>query len=406
MSNYIDLSDPSLFATDGWITPFSELRVSNPVHYVPHSKYGPYWSVVRHEDIMSVLIDNKTYSSMHGITIADQELGTRRSSFIKMDPPEHTKHRRQVSPALSPRSLMPIKDVMIYRINSILDDLVIKSEFDWVETVSSELSGKMLATLLDIPREDIPKLVYWADLALFTDYDACDAIVRTEYEKFTKLKEMTAYFAPLWKVRQSQSVEQDLISALACRTPLEEMDLATFMGQMNLLLIGGFDTIRNALSASAIYACNYPNELDKLRSHSALAPAFSAETIRLHSPIIHLRRTATRDAQLNGKLIRSGDKVVLWLISGNRDEAQFVSPNRLSVDRYNFRRHLDFGAGIHRCPGAQLAEMQITMFWAEVLKRNMRFELLDAPVFTVSNFSRGIKRLKVKVHCRDKNSAG
>lgn len=397
MTNYADLSIPSIFASDAWITPFAELRAANPVHYVPESRYGSYWSLVRYDDIASALIDYKTFSSTHGVSIADQEPSTRRSGFIKMDPPDHTQHRKQVSSVLSTHSLMQFKPLMLHLINCILDDLLVKSEFDWVQTVSNKISGNMLATLLDIPSEDIPKLVYWSDLALFSDYGAHDAIVKSDYEKFSELKSMVAYFAPLWRVRQKQPLGQDLISALARKTPFEEMDLATFMGQMNLLLIGGFDTTRHALTASVIFACSYPDELNKLYFNSSLIPAFAAETIRMHSPIIHLRRNATRDTHLNGKLIRAGDKVVLWLISGNRDDVHFELPNCFSVERNNFRRHLDFGAGIHRCPGAQLAEMQITMFWTEVLRRNLRFELLDDPVFGVSNFSRGIKRMWVKV---------
>ncbi|MDC0013038.1 cytochrome P450 [Octadecabacter sp.] len=397
MTDLEHLSNPNNFSTDSWISAFSNLRMKSPIHYVSQSPDGAYWSIVGYEQITSILNDWENFSSTGGVTIEDQPEATRRTSFIKRDPPAHTRDRKEVATVLSTHNLNKFKGRMSECISTTLDNLPAHESFDWVQLVANELSSKMLATMLNVSSEDRHKLIAWADLALFTDYAAADAPVSNSVEKFDKLREMADYFAPIWKERQSSFQEIDLISALARKTPLEEMSIAEFIGQMNLLLIGGFDTIRNTISSSLIYVNKYPLEVEKVRLNPKLLPCFIAEIIRLHSPLIHLRRTAVRDVEVSGRLICKGNKVVLWLISGNRDESKFENPNRLKLTRGNFRRHLSFGSGVHRCPGAQLAELQTTMLWDEIMRRNLQFQVLKPAVMLNSNFSRGIKQIRAKM---------
>lgn len=177
----IDVSDPNLYATDTWQPLFAKLRKEDPVQYVPESAFGPYWSVCKYDDIMTVELDPLTYSSeIGGITIRDIPDEIRRRSFIQMDPPQHTAERKTVAPIVAPFNLKNMTDTIRERTCYVLDGLPRNQEFDWVDTVSIELTTMMLATLFDFPFEDRRKLTYWSDLSTFTDYDAPDALATDE----------------------------------------------------------------------------------------------------------------------------------------------------------------------------------------------------------------------------------
>jgi cytochrome P450 len=393
----INVADPTLYATDTWQPLFSKLRAEDPVQYVPESEFGPYWSVTKYNDIMTVELDPATYSSEDGITIRDVPDEVRRKSFIQMDPPQHTAERKTVAPIVAPFNLKNMTDQIRERTCYVLDGLPKNKEFDWVDTVSIELTTMMLATLFDFPWEDRRKLTYWSDLSTFTDYDAPDALAKDEFDKFEKLKEMAAYFGNLWAERKNQEPRFDLISMLAHSPATQEMDLKKFMGQLTLLIVGGNDTTRNSMSGGLWYLSQNQEEFAKVRADHGLVPKLVAETIRFQSPIIHMRRTALRDAELAGRQIREGDKVIMWYISGNRDGEMIDRPDDFLVDRQKHRQHLSYGAGIHRCVGDRLADLQLAILWEEILRRDLKIEVLGEPVRAVSNFIRGIKELPVRV---------
>jgi cytochrome P450 len=394
----IDVSNPELYRTDTWQPLFARLRAEDPVQYVPESAYGPYWSVTKYNDIMTVELDPQTYSSeVGGITIRDIPDEIRRESFISMDPPRHTAERKTVAPIVAPFNLKNMTDTIRTRTEYVLDGLPRGQEFDWVDKVSIELTTMMLATLFDFPWEDRRKLTFWSDLSTFTDFEAPDALVRDEYEKFEKLKEMAAYFGRLWDERKDQPPRFDLISMLAHSPATQEMDLKKFMGQLTLLIVGGNDTTRNSMSGGLWYLSQNPEQFAKVRADHSLVPKLVAETIRFQSPIIHMRRTATRDAELAGRQIKAGDKVIMWYISGNRDEEMIEDADSFLVDRKKHRQHLSYGAGIHRCVGDRLADLQLQILWEEILKRDLQIEVLAEPTRTTSNFIRGIKSMPVRI---------
>ncbi len=394
----IDVSDPTLYSTDTWQPLFAKLRAEDPVQFVPESAYGPYWSVCKYNDIMTVELDVETYSSqIGGITIRDIPDDIRRPSFIQMDPPKHTAERKTVAPIVAPFNLKNMTDTIRKRTCFVLDGLPKGEEFDWVDTVSIELTTMMLATLFDFPMEDRRKLTYWSDLSTFTDYDAPQALATDEYDKFEKLKEMAAYFGNLWEERKHQEPRFDLISMLAHSPATQDMDLKKFMGQLTLLIVGGNDTTRNSMSGGLWYLSQNPDEFAKVRANHELVPKLVAETIRFQAPIIHMRRTAAKDAELGGKTIRKGDKVIMWYVSGNHDEEMIDNPDEFLVDRRKHRQHLSYGAGIHRCIGDRLADLQLAILWEEILKRDLQIEVLGEPVRSVSNFIRGIKKLPIRI---------
>ncbi|MGI9475675.1 MAG: cytochrome P450 [Hyphomicrobiaceae bacterium] len=391
-----DVSDPALYENDAWRPYFARLRRDDPVHFHPESPFGPYWSVTRYDDIMTVELDHETYSSAAGIQLLDQPEGMVRGNFIRMDPPRHTGQRRTVAPMANPTNLANFEPVIRERTEAVLDSLPRNEVFDWVDAVSIELTTMMLATLFDFPWEERRKLTYWSDVAI-ANINAPDALVTSEEARHAELEEMGAYFRSIWDERANLPPKPDLISMMAHSDATRDMPPSEFIGNLGLLIVGGNDTTRNSMSGGLLALQDNPDELAKLREDPGLIPNMVAETIRYQTPVIHMRRTAKIDAELAGRQIRAGDKVIMWYISGNRDDAAVEDPEAFRVDRPKARRHLSYGAGIHRCVGDRLADLQLRVLWEEFLRRDIRFEVVDAPTRLYSNFIRGIRKLPVRI---------
>ena len=394
----LDVSDPEIYRSDTWHDPFARMRAEDPVHYCPDSPFGPYWSVTKYSDIMHVELDHETYSSeIGGTQLRDDPPGSEIQNFIRMDPPTHTAERKTVAPIVAPFNLKNFTPTIRQRTCEVLDSLPRNEEFDWVDLVSIELTTMMLATLFNFPWEDRRKLTYWSDVAVQFTFDEPDAVVKSEQERWAELVKMAEYFQTLWNQRASEPPTFDLISMLAHSDDTRNMSPRKFIGNLALLIVGGNDTTRNTMSGGLYYLSQNPTEWAKIRADHGLVPKLVAETIRYQTPVIHMRRTATRDAELGGKAIRKGDKVVMWYISGNRDEEVIPDADAFIVDRAKPRQHLSYGAGIHRCVGDRLADLQLQILWEELLKRDLRIEVLDEPTRLSSNFIRGIRKLPVRI---------
>ena len=208
---------------------------------------------------------------------------------------------------------------------------------------------------------------------------------------------MADVFKGLWQERAKTPPRLDLISMMAHSQGTRDMPEMEFVGNLALLIVGGNDTTRNSMSGGLLALSENPGELAKLKANPALVPSLVAETIRYQTPVIHMRRTATRDAELGGQRIRQGDKVVMWYVSGNRDESVIESPDAFIVDRAKPRQHLSYGAGIHRCVGDRLADLQLRILWEEILARDLDIEVVGPPKRLYSNFIRGIRELPVRI---------
>ncbi len=395
-----DVSRPELYRDDTWRAPFAKLRAEAPVHYVPDSEFGAYWSVSTYKPIVEVESLPDLYSSeAGGITIADFDAddpnAVRMPMFIARDRPVHTAQRRTVAPAFTPSEMTRMAADIRHRTEEVLDRLPWGEGFDWVDTVSIELTTGMLAILFDFPWEDRRKLTFWSDWAGDIEIIKNDEL---RQQRLMHMYECGSYFRRLWNERVDKPLQPDLISMMIHSDAMREMDDNEFIGNLILLIVGGNDTTRNTMSGLAYGLDKYPDQRAKLEADPSLIPNAVSELIRWQTPLAHMRRTATRDTELMGQQIKAGDKLALWYISGNRDETVFgEDADALVVDRPNARRHLAFGHGIHRCVGARLAELQIGILLEEMAKRRMRVNVTGAPERVSACFVHGYRRLPVEL---------
>ncbi len=331
----VDVSSPKLYQDDCWQPYFERLRREAPVHYVPDSPYGPYWALSKYHDIVRTEVNHAVFSSaseLGGIQIEEQPKDMERPSFIRMDPPKHDEQRRTVSPIVAPMNLAKMEEVIRERTSQLLDELPRGEEFDWVDQVSIELTTMMLATLFDYPWEERRQLTHWSDVAI-ANVNAPGAPVSSEAERFAELRKMAEAMSILWNERARQPPRFDLISMLAHGEATKDLSPTEFMGTLALLIVGGNDTTRNSMSGGLLALSRHPGQERKLRDNPDLVPSMIPEIIRWQTPVIHMRRTATADIEIGGKQIRCGDKVVMWYISGNRDEDAIERPNDFVIDR-------------------------------------------------------------------------
>ena len=372
---------------------FERLRREDPVHFTPESEFGPYWSITKWEDIMAVDTNHEAFTSTEGIglgTIESREqmekvMGGRSAemqreaarrgdgSFIGLDAPHHAPKRKAVSPTLAPSNLEKMAPQVRERAGEILDSLPIGVEFDWVDKVSMELTAMTLAALFDFPFEQRRKLTYWSDM--FMNNPGHGGVESWE-QKVAAIYECRATFDEMWKQRIDAEPGIDLISMLAHNPATRNMSNDEYQGNVAVLIIGGNDTTRNTISGSIYELNRNPDQYVKLRANPDLVTPMVSETIR------------------------KGDRVVMWYISGNRDETVIENPNSYVIDRSRPRQHMSFGFGVHRCVGNRVAEMQLTIIWEEILKRFPEIRVVGEPTRTYSSFVHGFETLPVVIPAR------
>jgi cytochrome P450 len=404
-----DVSRSDIYFEDKWQPVFAEMRKAGQLHWIPESPFGPYWAVVGHKAIQHIEALPETFSSSWehgGITILDRlteeeaaaagvDAPSELPMFIAMDRPQHTGQRRTVAPKFTPSAMTDMEAEIRQRTGEVLDRLPRGEVFDWVDTVSIELTTGMLAILFGFPWEDRRLLTFWSDWSGDTEL----ATVHELYQlRWGILQEMAAYFQSLW-IERTMDAEpgNDLISMMIHSPAMNQMRPEEFMGNLVLLIVGGNDTTRNTMSGIIHALDQFPDQRKLFEQHPELIPNAVQECLRYQTPLAHMRRTCTEDTEVFGQQIRKGDKVVLWYISANRDEDVFENPDKLDITRENARRHLAFGYGIHRCVGARLAELQLRVLLEEMHKRRMRVHVAGEVERVRANFVHGFRKLEVEI---------
>jgi len=393
----LDVSRSDRFASNTHWPFFDRLRKEAPVHYCANSMHGPYWSVTKFNDIVAIDANHQVFSSQDNIVIGDNPKDFTPPMFIAADPPIHDVQRRAAAPAVGPQRLVELEALIRERVGTILDGLPRNETFDWVPRVSIELTTQMLATLFDFPWEDRHLLPYWSDTTTSSETVGNSAITMQRRQEI--LMECLEYFTKLWHERQAVPQKFDFVSLLAHDPATRNMldNPIEYLGNLMLLIVGGNDTTRNSISGGLLALNQNPAEYDKLRRDPSLVTNMVSEIIRYVTPLAHMRRTALADIEFRGQHIKKCDRVVMWYVSGNRDEEVIENPNAFIIDRDRARHHVSFGFGIHRCMGNRVAEMQLRILWEEIMKRFPRIEVVGEPQRLVSNFVLGITSLPVRI---------
>jgi cytochrome P450 len=407
----VDLADIDGFTDLRGFAQLDTLRREDPVHWNPEPapNHG-FWAVTRYDDIWTVDKDPETFTSEKFVNLeeVDDDLRDIRRSLLETDGPRHTVLRKLIVREFTPRNLLKNYEAFLRELTkNTIETALEQSEFDFVESISADFPIQVLARLLDVPREDTPKLIAWGnEFVGNTDPDFAKVLADSEEgAKYKHLPFRSPTVQQVWDYGDELKRQRvggdgaDLVSQLANKMPEDGVPLSDhdFRQYFTLLVIAGNETTRHAISSSMLGLMEQREQLRLLQEQPELIPGAIEELLRWASPVYHFRRTATRDVELGGKEIKEGDKVVMWFASGNRDESVFEDPYRLDVTRANVD-HMTFGKGSpHLCLGNNLARMEIRLMFEELIPRIKDIELNGDVRRVRSNFVNGIKAFPVKV---------
>lgn len=407
------LADPDTFAAGPPWQLFAELRDQEPVAWTPEpAPLHGFWSVTRHADIVAVSRDWQTFTSSRGVSLEelDDDQLTHRTSLIDTDPPRHTALRKIVAPSFSPKVVNGFETFLRGVVGRALDAALPLGTFDFVAEVSSEVPVRVLCRLLAVDDADHARLTGWGDrLVGHTDPELADVLLHSEESEKYRLVpfrspaalEVFEYGRALAAQRRAEPTG-DLVSTLVQAEveggPLSERDLDNYF---LLLALAGQETTRQAISLAMLTLIEQPAVLARLQEQPGLldGPALD-ELLRWGPPVYHMRRTATRDAEVAGVPVRAGDKLALWFPSGNRDERAIPHADRLDLDRKGVDL-LTFGkGGPHFCMGSFLARLELRVTLQELVARLDTATPAGRPERLRSNFVNGLKRMPVTVTVR------
>ena len=393
-----DLLDLDMFQRGEQDALFARLRREAPVSWRDHPHGRGFWNVVQHGDVVRVNRDAALFSSEVGsISLLDPDersdtVGgdTRGAMMITSDPPRHTRYRRLVNSGFTPRTMKVIEESLAARATKIIDLIIEKGACDFVTEVAAELPLQAIADIMGVPQEDRGRLFDWSNRMAGLDdpeYATTDGTMASA--------EMYAYVNDLARQRRAEprdDIVTVLVNAEIDGDRLSEIEFDMFM---LLLTLAGNETTRNSTSFGMWALMENPEQYARLREHSELMESAVEEMLRWASPVLHFRRTATAHTELHGQRIAKGDKVVMWHISANRDEAVFNAPFRFDITRTP-NNHVAFGGGgPHHCLGAYLARMQLRLILGEIVARIPDMQLAAKPELLRSNVLRGVKHMPV-----------
>jgi cytochrome P450 len=416
MTGPVDLADLDLWARAVPYAEFARLRREEPVSWhaepagpAPHSGF---WSVNRYADIVAASRDTATFSSARGVSFeepTDEDMAARRT-IIDTDPPDHTKLRKILSGSFSQRAVAVYQHFVEGLTEDVLDRALAdggSDEFDFVDAIAKEVPIRVLARIMGLPESELDRFIDLGDrLIANTDPAVTDVVWgRDDTDAYRLYPFRSPYGKQLWDLGREVVKDKlrepgdDLLSTLLAAEVdgdrLTETDLDNFF---SIMVIAGNETTRIAIAQGVLAFIEHQDQWDRLTENpEALAGPATDEVLRWTCPTHFMRRTATRDTELGGAQIRAGDKVVLWYVSGNRDDTEFTDPDTFDAGRTP-NRHLSFGrGGPHLCLGVHLAKLEVQIVLAALARRISRFELAGPPQRIRSNFTNGLRELPVRI---------
>ncbi len=387
---------------------YKTLRETAPVywHDEPYAWGEGFWAITKYDDIVSISKNPQLFSSEvggHQIQYGDPEkvdvrmMAAITGNMIAMDPPGHQVYRKMVTPAFTPKSLASLDDNMHMHIDEILG-AIHESEIDFAKQVAEKLPILTLADLLGVPKADRYKLLEWTNKLVEAADPAFAAQFGTTPEMLSGMVGMEMFAYGQWLFGEKKKCPaHDLMSVVAHAKPEGfEIPQIHLDGFFVLMIIAGNETTRNTISGMMKLLTENPDQKQFLLDTPDHIPGAVDEALRLVTPVIHFRRTATQDCEIRGQKIKAGDKIVMWYGAGNRDEDIFPDAEKFDVRRSNAARHLSFGIGEHFCLGSQLGKIQIERMYRALFNRFPKMEMIGAPDYIGSNFISGIKSLRVR----------
>ncbi len=390
-----DPLDVALYADGPPHALFRQLRREAPVCWQPERDGGGYWAVTRYAEVVAVSRDHATYSSWLGGTMAAEapaeQLAMLRMMMLNMDPPQHTALRALINKGFTPRMVSQLQARIAELAAQIVDAVAPRGACDFVADVAGELPSYLIAELVGIPLDDGRRLY---QLTERMHQDPSDLAAQADIG--LAVGEMMAYAHGLRAAKRAapgHDIASTLLAAEVDGARLTDLEFDLFF---LLLINAGGDTTRNLVAGGMLELLQRPELLARLRADSRLLPSAIEELLRVVSPVMHFRRTSTADTTLGGATIHAGDKVVVFYVSANRDEAVFDDPDRLDIARAP-NEHVAFGGGgAHFCLGANLARLEIRCLFEQVLARLPTMRLAGPVDRLRSTFINGVRSMPVE----------
>ena len=427
------LFDPATYADGVPYELIAEMRSQASIHWVEEPAVmgwseGPgYWAVLSHESVKRVLREPTLFSSHMGATQIRDPGTADMLSFVQrmmlnQDPPEHTRLRRLLTKSFTPRAISKLEVSIRSRAMEIVDRIVNQGSADFSSEIAAELPLMTLAEIMGVPEQDRMLLFDWSNRVIgyqdteYSSSDQFDPATGTEMARKARsirdnigrdvngqmpdprsregLADMYFYAGELAEYRRRHPGEDVVSTLLATADEEGAITTAEFETMFFLFAVAGNETLRNGIPGGMLALLENPGQLQKLLSEPHLLPSAIEEMLRFAPPVIHFRRTATGNVELDGVNIRAGEKVVVYHAAANRDPKIFNDPDNFDIER-SPNEHLTFGAGPHFCLGAHLARSQMIAIFEQVLTRLPGIALNGKPEYLVSNFQNGLKHLPI-----------
>ncbi len=408
--------DPAAWTDGHPFELYKKMREEAPVMWSPTGKgLSGFWSVTRYEDIKAVELGHSTFSSQRGsinMAVPDRKqwkpeklIPAAYNSLINLDEPLHREMRMQQSEFFFPAYVDTLRDKVGKRIDELLDEMERKGPVvNFVKLFSEELPLFTLCEMLGIDEDDRPKVKVWmhhlelASQFLSNPWQTFFSEPLFPFRFNPVVNDMFAYGERVMADRRANP-RKDLLSIIAQSKLGDELLPQDFLdGSWLLIIFAGNDTSRNSLSGTIRLMTEFPDQRAMVLDDPSLIPQMSEEALRMVSPVMHMRRTATEDTELNGQKIAKDEKVVLWYGAANRDPALFPDPDTFNMHRDNVDKHIAFGHGVHKCLGSRIAKMQLRMAFERIFDRFPDISWTGKQTISPNSLVHAISKLEVNLY--------